>query len=151
MDDKKTTIDELKQKLSQFRNERGWAGEDLKDYPLGLVLEAAEVMERIDGIADLHVEQQVLIPRIDVKVLPEAARRFGLTPGQIRQATTTLIQGMTVGEIYDEQKIFDVAVWGVPEVRGSLHALRSLRIDTPSGALTSATRLAAGSRPTFFA
>ena len=80
------------------------------------------------------MEQQVLIPNIEVRVRPDAARRFGLTPGQIRQATTTLIQGTTVGEIYDEQKIFDVAVWGVPEVRGDLDALRNLRIDTPSGA-----------------
>ena len=96
--------------------------------------EAAEVMNGIEGIADLHVEQQVLIPNIEVRVRPDAARRFGLTPGQIRQAATTLIQGTTVGEIYDMQKIFSVAVLGVPEVRGSLEALRSLRIDTPSGA-----------------
>ncbi len=64
----------------------------------------------------------------------EAARRFGLTPGRVRQAATTFIQGTKVGEIYDNQKIFDVVVWGIPEIRGNIDALRDLRIDTPSGA-----------------
>jgi len=96
--------------------------------------EAADVMEEIPGIADLQVEQQTLIPQIEVRVRPDAAQRFGLTPGRVRKAATTLIQGMKVGEIYDNQKIFDVAVWGIPEVRGNIDALRVLRIDTPSGA-----------------
>ena len=96
--------------------------------------EAANAIGEIAGVADLQVEQQTLIPQVEVRVLPEAARRFGLTPGQVRHAVTTLIQGAKVGEIYDEQKIFDVAVWGVPGVRGDLDALRGLRIDTPSGA-----------------
>jgi CzcA family heavy metal efflux pump len=96
--------------------------------------EAARTMEKIPGVADLQVEQQVLIPQVEVRVRQEAARRFGLTPGQVRQAATTLIQGLKVGEIYDKQKIFDVAVWGIPEVRGNINMLRSLLIDTPSGA-----------------
>jgi CzcA family heavy metal efflux pump len=96
--------------------------------------EAAKAIEDISGVADLQIEQQTLIPQIEVKMRPEAARRFGLTPGRVRQAATTFIQGKKVGEIYDNQKIFDVAVWGIPEVRGNIDALRDLRIDTPSGA-----------------
>jgi CzcA family heavy metal efflux pump len=96
--------------------------------------EAAKAIEDISGVADLQIEQQTLIPQIEVKMRPEAAQRFGLTPGRVRQAATTFIQGKKVGEIYDNQKIFDVAVWGIPEIRGNIDALRDLRIDTPSGA-----------------
>jgi Cu/Ag efflux pump CusA len=35
---------------------------------------------------------------------------------------------------YDQQKILDVAVWGVPNVRNDLAALRDLLIETPGGA-----------------
>lgn len=96
--------------------------------------EAAAAMREVPGVVDLQVEQQKLIPQIEVRVRQDAARRFGLTPGQVRRVATTLIQGMKVGEIYDNQKIFDVTVWGIPEVRGNVDALRALRIDTPSGA-----------------
>ena len=96
--------------------------------------EVARAMEGVPGVADLQVEQQTLIPHVEVRVLPAAARRFGLSSGEVRAAAATMIQGTKVGEIYDRQKIFDVTVWGVPEVRRDLGALRALRLDTPSGA-----------------
>ena len=96
--------------------------------------EVARAMESVAGVADLQVEQQTLIPHVEVRVLQEAARRFGLSSGELRTAAATMIQGTKVGEIYDQQKIFDVTVWGVPEVRRDLGALRDLRLDTPSGA-----------------
>ena len=96
--------------------------------------EVAQAMGRVPGVADLQVEQQTLIPHVEVRVLEDAARRFGLSSGELRTAAATMIQGAKVGEIYDEQKIFDVTVWGVPEVRHDLGALRDLRLDTPSGA-----------------
>lgn len=98
---------------------------------------AAEVgtaISGVPGVTNLKVEPQVLIPQIQIRLRPEAAANFGLTPGQVRRAATTLIKGSKVGEIYREQKVLDVAVWGVERVRHDLAALRQLNIDTPSGA-----------------
>lgn len=53
-----------------------------------------------------------------MKIRSEAAARFGLNPGTVSQAISTLVQGRKVGEIYQEQKIFYVAVWGQPAERG---------------------------------
>ena len=88
----------------------------------------------IPGVANLKVESQVLVPQIEVRLRPEAAEQFGLTAGQVRGAATTLVKGTKVGEVYDRQKVFDVAVWGAPQVRGDLTALADLLIETPSGA-----------------
>jgi len=96
--------------------------------------EVARAVRDLEGISDLQVEPQVLVPQVLVRVRQAAAARHGLTAGRVRQAATTLIQGTVVGEIYEEQKIFQVAVWGVPRVRTDLAALRDLRIDAPSGA-----------------
>ena len=96
--------------------------------------DVARAIEGVDGIADLQVEQQTLIPHIEVEVRKEAARRFGLTSGQIRTAAATVIQGLKVGEIYDEQKIFDVTVWGHAAARRDLQSLQQVRLATPSGA-----------------
>ena len=68
-------------------------------------------------MTNLKVEPQVLVPQIEVRLRPEAAARFGLTPAHVRRAATTLLKGTKVGEVYEEQKNFDVVVWGVPDVR----------------------------------
>ena len=96
--------------------------------------EVAGAMTPIAGVTDLAVEQQELVPQIVVRPRAEAAAMFGLTPGHIRRVATTLIQGTTVGQVYQDQQIFDVVVWGVEEIRRDTTAVGDLRIDTPSGA-----------------
>jgi Cu/Ag efflux pump CusA len=96
--------------------------------------EVEKVMQQVEGATNLKVEPQVLVPQVQVRLKPEAAARYGLTPGHVRRASTTLLRGLTVGEVYQDQKKFDVAVWGVPRLRASVEAVRSLRIETPSGA-----------------
>jgi hypothetical protein len=43
MNDQQTTIDEMKQKIMDFRRARAWEREDAKDMALSLVLEAVEL------------------------------------------------------------------------------------------------------------
>ena len=90
-------------------------------------------MKGIDGVSDLKVESQTLLPQIEVRLRPEVAERYGLTPGHVRRATTTLLRGTKVGEVYETQKRFDVMVWGVPACRSDLAAIQALPIDTPAG------------------
>ncbi|HXQ72203.1 MAG TPA: efflux RND transporter permease subunit [Pyrinomonadaceae bacterium] len=87
----------------------------------------------ISGVTNLKVEPQVLVPQVEARVRMEEARIQGLSPGDIRRSATTLVKGTKVGEIYDEQKIFDVVVWGEERLRGDIEALRRMRIDTPAG------------------
>ena len=95
--------------------------------------EVSEAMAKIDGVNNLKVETQVLVPQVQVRLRPDAAERFGLTPGQVRRAVTTLLRGIKVGEVYEDQKKFDVVVWGSEDSRTDLNALHDLRIDTPTG------------------
>ncbi|MDB5233649.1 MAG: hypothetical protein JWR44_642 [Hymenobacter sp.] len=90
-------------------------------------------LEGVEGVVDLKVQQQTLVPQIQVKMKPEAAARFGLNPGTVLQAISTLVKGRKVGEIYQEQKIFDVSVWGQPAVRADFGAVRELLIGLPGG------------------
>lgn len=97
---------------------------------------AAEVYQKIGdvpGITDLKVEQQTLIPQIQVRLRPESASSFGLTAADVRRAAVTLLRGAKVGEIYDAQKVFDVVVWGEENTRRDMHALQQMLIDTPGG------------------
>lgn len=96
----------------------------------------AAAIQDIPGITTLQVEAQVLVPQIEIRVKQEAAARFGLTTGEIRRAAVTLLRGTKVGEIYEDQKIFDITVWTEESLRADPDSLRRLRIDTPSGANT---------------
>ncbi|HVK14747.1 MAG TPA: efflux RND transporter permease subunit [Gemmataceae bacterium] len=95
--------------------------------------EVEAAMATVPGVTNLKVEPQVLIPQIEVRLRPDAAERYGLTAGHVRRATTTLIKGQKVGEVFEGQKKFDVVVWGVPSARADLAAVRALPIDTPAG------------------
>lgn len=97
----------------------------------------SRVMDSIDGVTGLKVEQQVLVPQIVVNVRSEEAMAFGLTPGDISSATSLLVNGTQVGEIFEDQKIYRVMIWGEESIRRDVDALRRLMIDTPSGAQVS--------------
>jgi CzcA family heavy metal efflux pump len=88
----------------------------------------------VKGVVNLKVEPQILVPHIQIRMKPDVAANFGLTPGHIRRAATTFIKGTKVGEIYKDQKVFDVTVWGVELIRNDVQSLRELTIETPSGA-----------------
>ena len=95
--------------------------------------EVKEALSKIPGIIDLHQAFQEDIPQIDVKVDLTKAQRYGIKPGDVRRAATTMVAGEEVGDIHIASRTYDVNVWSVPETRNSLNALRELYIDVPEG------------------
>ena len=95
--------------------------------------EVKAMLETIPGIVDAHVEQQKLVPQIEVDVDIAKARSVGLIPGDIRRIAATMIAGEEIGDIFRDGKTYDVQVWSTPESRDSIDDLRNLILDTPSG------------------
>ncbi len=91
-------------------------------------------MKSIEGVTTLKVEPQVLVPQVAIKLRPDAAAEFGMTPGALMRAVSVLINGARVGEIYRDQMVFGVVVRGEPRLHSDLNTLRELMVDTPSGA-----------------
>jgi CzcA family heavy metal efflux pump len=91
------------------------------------------VMSQVDGVVDPRVELPVTQPTVEIETDLARARRFGIKPGDVRRAEGTLLQGIQVGSIFEEQKVFDVIVQGVPETRQSVSNLRNLLIDGSDG------------------
>ena len=97
--------------------------------------EIAQVLRRINGVVGSAVQVQYFneAPTVEVEVDIERARRYGLTPGEVRRAASALVSGLEVGSLFEAQKVFDVVVFGTPETRHSMTSLQELLIDTPSG------------------
>ncbi|MCJ8164370.1 efflux RND transporter permease subunit [Pontibacter sp. E15-1] len=91
-------------------------------------------IQNVEGVTDLKVQQQTLVPQIQVRFRPAAALQFGVSPGDVTRAVSTLMRGTKVGEVYQEQKVFDVVVWGEPAIRNDINAFRNLLVDVPNGA-----------------
>ena len=106
------------------------------DDPAVLSAKADEIgaaMSDVDGISEVRAEASPQESTIEVQVDLEKAQALGVKPGDVRRAAAVLLGSITVGNLFEEQKVFDVVVWGAPQVRDSLGDLRRLRIDTPGG------------------
>jgi Cu/Ag efflux pump CusA len=95
--------------------------------------EVRRTLSTVDGVVDPRVEVPVQEPTLQIEVNLAAAQRHGIKPGDVRRAAATLLSGLLVGNLYEQQKVFDVVVWGAPATRASLASVPNLLIDTPSG------------------
>jgi CzcA family heavy metal efflux pump len=87
----------------------------------------------IKGIADDHVDLAFDTPQIQVEVDLAKAKAYGLKPGDVRRAASTLVAGEEVGDIFRNGKAYDTVVWSTPETRSSVAAISDLPLDTPDG------------------
>src|SRR5262249_33468034 len=107
-------------------------GEDL--HTLGVQGQRVRrLMSDVDGISGAHVLVPPEQPTLQVRVDLAKAHKYGINPGDVRWAATTWLSGLVVGSLFQQEKVFDVVVWGTPQVRSSLTSVRNLLIETPEG------------------
>jgi CzcA family heavy metal efflux pump len=154
--DYETTVSEIKQVVAGYpglspqvltnlrariRDELSGTGESLVVRVYGEDMETirqkSEEVEKalsgIDGIANAKVHSPAEMPTLEIEVNIEKAQLHNLKPGDIRRAATSMVSGIVVGALFEEQKVFDVVVWGSPATRHSLTNIQNLLIDTPAG------------------
>jgi Cu/Ag efflux pump CusA len=95
--------------------------------------EVQRALSHIHGVANPTVQVPVEEPAIQIEVNLAAAQQAGIKPGDVRRAEATVLSGLEVGALFQDQKVFEVVVRGVPSTRNSLTDVRNLLIDTPSG------------------
>jgi CzcA family heavy metal efflux pump len=95
--------------------------------------EVGELVSGIEGVEDPEVEFEADEPTVEVEVDLARAQAAGVKPGDVRRAAATLLSGVAAGSLFEEQKVFDVVVWGAPEIRQSETDVLELLIDTPGG------------------
>jgi Cu/Ag efflux pump CusA len=94
-----------------------------------------KALKEISGITEVRPLLPVEEPTLEIRVDLTTARTHGIKPGDVRRAAATLISGIMVGNLFEEQKIFDVVVWGTPELRDSIEDVGNLMIPKPDGSL----------------
>jgi CzcA family heavy metal efflux pump len=87
----------------------------------------------VEGVADLKVEPQVLVPQLNVAFDRYKMADYGLRQRDIGDALTTYLNGSVVAEAHLDQRKFDIVVKAHPDVTRHLPDLKRLPIDLPSG------------------
>jgi CzcA family heavy metal efflux pump len=92
-----------------------------------------EELSEISGATNVRPILPVQEPTLEIKVDLTTAQTHGIKPGDVRRAAAILISGILVGNLFEEQKIFDVVVWGTPDLRDSISDVSNLMIPKPDG------------------
>jgi Cu/Ag efflux pump CusA len=95
--------------------------------------EVRKLLAKTNGVANPIVEAPAEQPTLHIEPDLDRCKAHGVKPGDIRRTAAALLSGMEVGSLYEDQKVFEVVVWGRPEVRQSLNSVGDLLIDKPAG------------------
>ncbi len=86
----------------------------------------------IEGLVGLQTKGEALEPQIKVMTKLDSAGSANVKPGDVRRASATVFSGLEVGYLFEEQKIYDVVVWGAPEKRQSISDLDNIWVERPN-------------------
>ena len=92
-----------------------------------------QVLAGIPSVVNPHVVLPKEEPTVEIEVDLDSAQRYGVKPGDVRRAAATLLSGIQVGSLFEQQKVFDVVVWSTPETRDTIEDISQLLVDTPGG------------------
>lgn len=89
---------------------------------LGRKLEKS--LEEVQGLADLQLEQQVLVPQIKVHLYREDAAKYGIKISDLVGQLEVALNGKIVGKVIEKQRIFDISMRFQETTREDLEKLR---------------------------
>ena len=107
-------------------------GDDLDD--LRVTAEHVKaIAEKVDGAVDVSLEQQPELPQVEVRGIPGALARYGMTSGALAEAVERRFAGATVGALLEGQRVVDVAVKLATVTGAGVDDIGDTRIETPGG------------------
>ena len=85
-------------------------------------------LEGIEGLVDLQVEQQVLVPQIKIQLLRDEAIDYGIVVGDLADLLEKALQGEVVGQVLENQKTIDVFMRFDEKSRSDLELIKKMPI-----------------------
>ncbi|MDI9641685.1 CusA/CzcA family heavy metal efflux RND transporter [Kamptonema cortianum] len=95
--------------------------------------EIAALMQDIPGATDIEVEQVDDVPVFQIDIEREAIARLGISIADIQHIVSVALGGEEVGQIVEGDRRFGLAVRLPEDIRNDPEAIKSLRVETPTG------------------
>ena len=93
-----------------------------------------EVLEDVPGSVDVAIDQELPVPQIQIKADRSLAARYGINVADIAMLVQNGIGGSPIGEIFVDERRYDLAVLLKPESRNTQETIGKLSLMSPSGA-----------------
>ena len=96
--------------------------------------EVVRTLEKVPGAADVAVDQEPPLPQLLIDVDREACARIGLNVSDISDLIEIGIGGRAIGQIFQGDRVYDIAARYVESARNSSDAIGSLLLTSATGA-----------------
>ncbi|WP_111894432.1 efflux RND transporter permease subunit [Acinetobacter sp. MB5] len=93
----------------------------------------ARMLGTISGAASVQVDSPPGIPQLDVRLKPEALSKWGFKPLEVLDTIQAAYEGVTVSQIYEGSRSYDVTVALPPSARKDLMSIGGLMIRNSDG------------------
>jgi CzcA family heavy metal efflux pump len=104
--------------------------------------EVRDVMQGIDGVADLQLEQQTDVPQLRIIADRGAMARYGMTMGELSEAIDVAFNGEAVSQVLEEGRSYDLVVRFPQYLRDTPEAIAGVMFDSPTGQRVPLSQLA---------
>jgi Cu/Ag efflux pump CusA len=99
---------------------------------------AAEVqnaVNKIEGVVDVQIENQVMIPQLMIRIDRNRVQQYGLQAGEIAEDLETFYNGREVSQVIQGQQSFDLVVRVQDSVRANIEQIKNTPIATANGSM----------------
>ncbi len=107
-------------------------GQDL-DYLRTAAAEVETQMKTVEGIVDLQIEKQVLMPQVRIEPDRDKARLYGVQVAELNELLETALNGRSVAQVLEGQKTYDIFVRYDEPSRNHVEDMRQMLVDTGNG------------------
>jgi CzcA family heavy metal efflux pump len=104
--------------------------------------ETAQVLGRVPGATEVQLQSPPGAPQLTIELRPDDLARWGFDPVSVLDAVRTAFNQETTGEVYQGNRIFEVAVVLAESDRRNIDAVGNLPVRSPSGVYVPLARLA---------
>jgi cobalt-zinc-cadmium resistance protein CzcA len=96
-------------------------------------IQIKDLISNIKGAANVQVEQFTGQNHIQIALLRKQIARYGVNISDIQETIKTAVGGITLGQVYEGQKKFDIFIRFGPEFRQDIELIENLFIKLPNG------------------
>lgn len=94
------------------------------------------MMDTVDGVTSAQVEQQTEVDQLQIRVLGDRLKQYGLRRADVTEFVETAMSGHVVSEVVEGQRKFDLVIRLQEEFREDFDSLERLSIQLPGGGTT---------------
>ncbi|MEY4279056.1 MAG: hypothetical protein RL377_1060, partial [Bacteroidota bacterium] len=91
------------------------------------------IIQTVDGAVNIYEEKVTGMPQVVIKYNRDGMAKYGLNVADINRVVNSAFAGQVAGQVYEEEKRFDMVVRLDGEVRKNISDIENLTITTSNG------------------